>query len=543
MDWFWLFRRSTARFPTVEPAVRSQIVDSAEENGIAVDEDSMTGRHSTWTFTHRYEWEIRCGEDAYVVVEEEYISVWWYVVFFAAIVIGFGSALLVPPPVNMLGVVGMIAGISVCIHSFFRDSPLDATITTNEAYRSHPAGRIVALLLVPVVLVTAFMALLTLTTTPEFWAVTFVFAVLLAPFLMFFRYQRSLDRFEPRHVSRFYSFIGGYLMYMVIAVCPASIVIALRSKLVPSPSLQLVELVLVLGLQLLILGIVYQFVTVNRLFDYHTFLGDKESVTVQTPAYRVPVLFLVAGMTYAVLYILWYTVRNYAAFITVDDPLVSLMMVLAVVPLLYIPVGVVHQTVSFAAETRRLFAHSEEITVEDDLPVSDEVQIRELEVDDPVAGSFSTGINDYIFVSEPLLRRLDRDEIASVVAHEDGHIHHRDALLSFLIPIAAVPLLAGKNVLYAVFDFHSREYRADQYAVERVGEEPLRQALQKIASATDDTDTSSDQPRFTASPTLISASRLNTDNIGIHDRYFGAYFGNFALTEAHPSLDERIRLL
>lgn len=542
---FWLFRRSTARYPTVKPAVRNRILEAAEDNGIVVDKERLTGHRPTRTFTHKYEWEIKPGQDTYVVVEREYISVWWYVVFCASFVAGFGAALFVLPPVGTFGGAVILVGLAVCIHAFFRDSPLDATITINEAYRSHPAGRIVTLLLVPLVLVTLLMAALTFTTTPEFWAITFLFVLLLMSLLTFFRYQRSLDRFEPRHVSRFYNLIGGYLLYLVFAVTPASMVIALQSNFFPSPTFHVAEVAVVLGVQMLIIALLYKFVTLNRVFDYHTFLGDEQSATVQNPAYRFPVLAFLTGMTYAVLYILWYVIRNYSGFITLRDPLISIIIVFSIVPVLYIPVGVVLQTASFVAETHRLFTNSEPITVEGDLPVGDDVQIRELKVDNPVAGSFSTGFNDYIFVSESLLRKLDQDELAAVVAHEDGHIHHNDALLSFLIPLIAVLMLTGKNVIYAVLDFHTREYRADQYAVEKTGAEPLRRALQKMSS-TEGEDARPVQRRYTAVPTLISIPRTNADNpdsLGFHDRYFGTYFGNFALTEAHPSLDERVRRL
>jgi len=544
MTRYWLFRRTVARYPTVKSAVRTQIVESAEDEGIDVDdEEGLIGYRSTRLFDLKYEWEIKQGADAYILLERVYISVAWYVLFVVSVVGGFTGALLVPQPFNFLAVLGMVLLLSLIVPPFFYKSPVDATITTNEMYRTNPPGRIFLLIMIPLFLVTVLFVLFTVITQPSFWAVTLLFVGLLVYMLVLFKRQRILYRSEEQQFSGLYELIGGYLLYMILAALPASTVIAFRPKIIPTPTLSTYELVLVIGIEILILGLVYTYIRLRRTFNYHSFVGEPQYETMQRSMYRVPVLVVIAGATYSLLYILWYAVRHYSGYVSLDSPLLSAVILLAVLPLLYIPVGILLQTITFPVEIWRLFKNSDPIESGGDTEVSIDVdaQVRKLYVDGYVAGSYSTGVRNYIFVSETMVQELESDELAAVIAHEEGHIYHGDALLSFFLPLVALLMVTGKNIVYAVMDFHSREYRADQYAAEKVGEEPLRRALQKIASTTDDTDRHTAQPQFTAAPTLISAPRLNNYNIGIRDRYFGSYFGNFALTEAHPSIDERIQ--
>ena len=114
-----------------------------------------------------------------------------------------------------------------------------------------------------------------------------------------------------------------------------------------------------------------------------------------------------------------------------------------------------------------------------------------------------------VVVSEELLRTLDDDEVAGVLAHELAHVRNRDVVMMVLgqgiasiVAIVAqwAVLLTGDNdiadfflaivvgqitqMLVMVFVFaisRYREYVADADAAEEVGGEPLARALEKIS--------------------------------------------------------------
>jgi heat shock protein HtpX len=135
----------------------------------------------------------------------------------------------------------------------------------------------------------------------------------------------------------------------------------------------------------------------------------------------------------------------------------------------------------------------------------------------PVPNAFATGRNPdkgVVCLTEPLLRKLERDEIKGVVAHEVAHIKNRDTLTN-----SVVATLAGGIAMLADFAFwgalfsgreengeiasaavamiitpiiatliksaisRSMEYRADRDAVSFVEEkQPFMSALKKIDS-------------------------------------------------------------
>jgi hypothetical protein len=92
-----------------------------------------------------------------------------------------------------------------------------------------------------------------------------------------------------------------------------------------------------------------------------------------------------------------------------------------------------------------------------------------LDVDYFEAGSYSLGVRNYIFVSQPVLEELSKDENEAILAHEEAHVKNADALLSFLIPMLYLAIFTGKNAIYTVIDFRGREFKADKYAARRVG--------------------------------------------------------------------------
>lgn len=192
---------------------------------------------------------------------------------------------------------------------------------------------------------------------------------------------------------------------------------------------------------------------------------------------------------------------------------VRLLLLTASVMLAYFPAGLLFQTWVFLKEKTTMIRQSEELELDLDV---DSV-ILELPNDRYGPSSLSTGFSNYILLPKSVLEDLDGDEIRAVVAHEQKHIQNKDALLAFYVPILGLFLMTGQNVLYSLFDFREREFKADEYAVERVGsEEPVKQAIDKLGTK-------------------------NTDRkpANLLERYFGLFYGTFALSKAHPTLAER----
>lgn len=192
---------------------------------------------------------------------------------------------------------------------------------------------------------------------------------------------------------------------------------------------------------------------------------------------------------------------------------VRLLLLTASVMLAYFPAGLLFQTWLFLKEKAAMVQQSDEVEL--DLEVDSVV--LELPNDRYGPASLSTGVNSYILLPKPVLKEFDNDEIRAVIAHEQKHIQNRDALIAFYAPILGLVLMTGQNVFYSLFDFREREFEADKYAVEKVGcEEPVKQALDKL-----DTENEGRKP------------------VNLLERYFGLFYGAFALSKAHPTLAER----
>jgi Zn-dependent protease with chaperone function len=133
--------------------------------------------------------------------------------------------------------------------------------------------------------------------------------------------------------------------------------------------------------------------------------------------------------------------------------------------------------------------------------------------------ALSTGVNRYVFIPSKIEDNLSESELEAIIAHENKHLQTYEAFVSFIMPLLSLLLLTGQNAIYALFDFHKREIEADRHAAQQVGSTELINALNKTSE-------------------IYNFS--NTDSVTWWQDKFGMFYGTFARSEVHPSLNERI---
>jgi len=164
--------------------------------------------------------------------------------------------------------------------------------------------------------------------------------------------------------------------------------------------------------------------------------------------------------------------------------------------------------------------------------------VRVVNSDSPIAGAVSTGLYDFIVVSDTLVERLGEKELEVVLAHEEGHIQHGDAQLAFLISVFSPLLLTGKNVLFSAARFEFRETRADRYAAQKL--ESVKQVTEGLEAMNRLSQDAKVNTIPGATPTVVSFDQSQSVPSSVLEQVFGFFYGDFAVTKAHPSFEERI---
>lgn len=200
---------------------------------------------------------------------------------------------------------------------------------------------------------------------------------------------------------------------------------------------------------------------------------------------------------------------------------------------LYIPAGIVYQVWDEIRQTKKKLDNATKARVD----IGDyQREYYLLDSDDLIAESFTVVFNNYIIVSKGYRDVLSDRQFAAVVAHEAGHIEHKDTHLCLGILLMSIVLLVGKNVLYSLVNFQAKEDRADDYAAAMVGKEPLIEALEEIKRVeeqqTQRTYYNSFGPNMSPQFDLTESSHVRT--------LFSLFFGGFTLEDAHDSLEQRI---
>lgn len=532
--WYRLIRKSRAQYSTVETAVRERLIEVATSQGIDVDADELTGEQTNRLFNVEYDWEIQPAEGYYILFEKQYISTSWLILFFLLLLIPIGLITVPRPWYPHFGVAVVIVGASVILPFFYR-TPVEETVFLNEKYRSVPSAMVMLPLTGILILITIILGWFTFTSSFDLFPLFFLAVILVYLVYVMFQRQSSIVNFQPENAPHYYEFIARYLTLFCFSLLPAAALIAVQSYLLSSPVLGHLSYLPIGLLSLVVLGGMAQFILRDSPLVYADFLEGADIISV--PLHRILVLLGLAMGTYATLGILFQVIRVYADVLTFENPIIIGVVAITAVPLLYSPFGVLIQTGTYFRDTASLVRNSSKAKIDGSVEI--EAEIRTLSINQYFAGALSVGVADYVFISTGLLKDLNPEELEAVLAHEEGHLIHQDAFLSFVLPLVAVPLLTGKNILYTVMDFRSREFRADAYAVNKVGEDPLRRALQKMESKREEESTI--VSGFGLTPTFISCS--NKTPSSLLNTYFGTYFGNFALTEAHPDFNERINRL
>jgi Zn-dependent protease with chaperone function len=204
-----------------------------------------------------------------------------------------------------------------------------------------------------------------------------------------------------------------------------------------------------------------------------------------------------------------------------------------VLPIGFIGVGLCYQVVSVGSNLLELRRNARQEDLSRVLDV--DAQTYVLEQDGLFAGAVGL-FDEYILISQGVLDELDEVDVAAVMAHEEGHLAQGEARLTLLIAVLSPFVFTGKNILYGILDFRAREYRADEYAVSRVGD---RDQVVEALDSLQEVKTEEVDERFSGvTPTLIPFD-VGDEDTTLLSRIFGFYFGSFAFTQAHPDLEER----
>lgn len=207
----------------------------------------------------------------------------------------------------------------------------------------------------------------------------------------------------------------------------------------------------------------------------------------------------------------------------------------AMLGMMYFPAGLLYQGWKEWRHTKQVLANSSTEVVDVDGYTREYLLLNSEKL---AAHTFTTFKNDYIVISKRLKDVLDSESFAAIVAHEEGHIKHKDHYLSQLLSILSVFLLVGKNSLYSLVDFQQREIKADQYAKETLGKQPLIRAFEKRKEIR-----KQNQEESYESQGLNFAPHFDEPLDSNYLNIFNLYFGGFALEDSHKGIQERISQL
>ncbi|MXR52384.1 hypothetical protein GRX03_12315 [Halovenus sp. WSH3] len=561
MSSFILLNRSQTEITGLDrDGIRSELRKISEDTDIEFEGSSLTGTSSTEGFDLKYKWRID-KEDVYVLTEECYVDRKWYYLVLAS-VLGFAAAftlfsvgavitpggLLNFAKMDSIGFAATMSGlgiflISVMIYLIANSVPASIESLLPELRKkSDPLTRDSQYFTQRIIVFLASVLGSLGYILKSF--VLLISGALLCYFLLYWllfaedKFDGSMGRFNEVGRSVVDCFLGAVglrnnesrkLDFVIPVLTGEYLIAVITAVVIPGFFLAFSVYfgffgVMLAGVGILLLTQSYlerfsKNISGNRVVEaIRNIQQDHRVETDKKPrAFWFILVILGSYLMLALVLSIFYFYQK-LLFNPFEMPLLAIIAFYATTPILYFAVGLMYQTVTWAKEKISLFRAAS--PVEYDFDTSAKVyQIGDVK-DSPAA--LSTGFNDYIFIPSKFIEsdHFGKRELEAIVAHEEKHIQAREGVLFFYLPFLSILLFTGQNVLYALLNFREREFQADQYAKEKVGEDEIVSALNKAKM-------------------IGKSGGSGNDGPTRWQEHFGLFFGSFAHSQAHPGIDER----
>lgn len=542
--WFWAWKAESSLYQ--EPSDITKEFGFAES--VSGEGDRFCFRENGRVFSYRYEWEVSPGDGVYRVTENAYLSWLWWVFsggsFWVALIgiilfvnlTGFLQLLVVF--LELAAVSGMCVGFLAMLR---KKSPVFDLIEGGSSHELYiPAASYLVpglLLLLLVMLFPGLPQLIALVGLSALFAVyTFKHEDVVE---QSFRWQnwftdraKNLPMVAGRYVAIMLLSMSAIYIFISAHDGPLFVFFMQRAPLWTSVAFSVIFL---LYLEIIRDSLLYdnQLAEITRYKEEGRNIRSRYSILI-TGLSVVAVSFGFAYLSYLFAIEAADFVMRYPIF-----PAILLVLITGL-PILYVFTGLVYQLYTAVFGILNLYKRLQNRDFSEIYRT--DACVYTLDAEEMFAGAATLGTRDAIIVSKRMEEILEPDELAAILAHEESHIENRENRLATFIAVGSPFLLTAKNVLYAIFDFQEREFRADREAALKTSPEDLEGALNKIQAYKAQQKTEDIERFETIMPTLTSF--IDQDKSpGFGQRYFGFFFGGFAVSEVHPSLSDRIREL
>jgi Zn-dependent protease with chaperone function len=495
-------------------------------------------------FKWRYEWEVGPGEEGVEVVEKAYVSRTWFLATFLSLVgclVSFVAGIRVEGLNNLLLLAACAVLFpvfaSLMIHVFRYESPV------TEEFHGQPSQDIyqpfVSLLLVNLPLF-----LLVLFTEGSIQLLGLIGIASL--FLCYYSFQEIVEEYSLWWQRGFVEsaklvpvITSSYIVFLLSGVLPLlgfvfmteiPVFYALVDAFPVGTSV--VYIVLVLGsLNLSLLGLGQR----NQA-DRTIFKDSGERITGRR-VLAVSAL-VVLGVSLGFGFLSYLFVRRSIHFLSIFPDLFGVAIVaVSALPAVFLLAGFCYQLWSFVSGTISLWRRLEK--QESLVSYQTKAPVYVLDYEGYFAGASSVIWKDFIVVSEGLVKKCSPGELDAIVAHEEAHIVNGDSKLAASTALLSPLVLVGRNVVYAILDYRVRETQADDYAVERTSREQLKNALERLQSLKVE-EKIGERERFEEVTPTMTSIREAEEPDSFFTRYFDSFFGNYAVSEVHLSITDRL---
>lgn len=530
----------------VDPPVARKILDDvASTNGVNFDADRLHGQQSTGEITYTYDWTIEAVPEGSLIQEDVYVDPIKHYAE-AAIFTGGGLLFLAAAGHVSLVIVFPLAIIWLYYHKYLSSS--EGGVIQDLIEKSVGFDRIeVHGVLSSLILISAIGGVIGFVIgasfVVSFAGLTIVVLGLVygvanqwyASIIMKIDYQRFL----PTPTIEYLSLLLLQITPLGIALLLYQFIFHFDQTLLaprfPFTELPYRETILKIGLvycairSLVVLHHIKK--SVNRLdVNYRLFkqgVGKVKHSVIQGISLGIA---LVPGITSFVL--VWLYLRKYGRHFQHESSF-QILIGMVILPIGLHAIGLLSQsTISSIKVSKQLW---KSVSPEFDLPNFIQANVRVVNRSDAYAASFSLGVTSYIIVSQRLVDDLQKRELYAILAHEQGHLHYNDGIIGFITPYLATVLLIGRNVVFGALDFRAREFRADAFAVQQTTVGTYINALQKSKTIQQQHSWHGLGPGLSS---VVDASPAAKDWLR---RYLSLFYGTYAMSEAHPTLDQRIQ--